>query len=171
MYRASDDSKTPIYTASCQWSGSFTISNPRDDSDTMTCGPDEPPTLQAPLQAAPLADQDPWETRNAWKEVLAALGKGDTHTTIKEKSKLEEAQRAMRKREAAEGTKWEPKFFSSAEDDALFHELAITPGWELQAERTKGVWRFDQEKARKVTKPYHGTLNPFGETVDDERSS
>ncbi|KAK3996554.1 hypothetical protein QBC44DRAFT_402070 [Cladorrhinum sp. PSN332] len=157
----------PFPDSSGQWSGSFTISNPRDDSDTETWGPDSSPPVT--LRAVPLADQDPWETRNAWKEVLAALTKGDIHTTIKEKSKLEEAQRAMRRREAAESTKWEPKFFSSAKDDALFHQLATTPGWKLEADRTKGVWRFGQEKARKAAKPYHGKLTPFGEIADNER--
>ncbi|KAK4203560.1 hypothetical protein QBC40DRAFT_274522 [Triangularia verruculosa] len=167
MYRASDNAKTPIYTASGQWSGSFTISNPTDPSDTETCVPGLSPP--APLQTVPLEDQDPWETRNAWKEVLTALTEGDIQTTIKEKSKLEEAQRAMRRKEAAENTKWEPKFFSSTEDDALFHELAITPDWKLDADRTKGVWRFDQEKARKATKPYRDDLTPFGEVGHNER--
>lgn len=160
IYRASDSLKTPRYTASGQWSGKFTISNPRDRNNTVICVPDFP--RPPPLQAASLADQDPWETRNAWKEVLAAIAKGDIQTIIKEKSKLEEAQRVMRKQEAAEGITWEPKFFSSIQDDPLFHELADGAGWQLQPERTKGVWRFDQEKARNATKPYHGDITPFG---------
>ena len=160
MYRASDSLKTPLYTASGQWNGKFTISNPRDRNDTVVCVPDSPPA--APLQTAPLSDQDPWETRNAWKEVLAGIEKGDIQTIIREKSKLEDAQRAMRKHEAAEGITWQPKFFSSVPDDPLFHQLADAAGWKLQAERTKGVWRFDEEKARNATKPYHGDMTPFG---------
>ncbi len=66
-------------------------------------------------------------------------------------------------KEAAEGVKWEPKIFSSAaDDDPVFCTLAMTTGWQLNAERTKGVWRFDREKAEKATKPYHGDIKPFG---------
>jgi oxysterol-binding protein-related protein 9/10/11 len=161
MYRATDNLKTTIFTASGQWSGEFTIRNSNDDKDVVTCVATSPPA--APLQTSDIAAQDPWETRNAWKDVLLALVQGDMQKIVKEKTKLEEAQRAMRGKEAAEGVKWEPKFFSSTgDDDPVFRKLGTTAGWQLHAERTKGVWRFDREKAEKATKPYHGDLTPFG---------
>jgi oxysterol-binding protein-related protein 9/10/11 len=160
MYRATDYLKSPIYTASGQWSGEFTISNPNYENDVVTCVADSPPAV--PLQIPDVDAQDSWQTRNTWKDVLAALAKGDIQNIVKEKTKLEEAQRAMRKKEAAKGIKWEPKFFSSTEDDPVFRKLAAVTGWQLHAERTKGVWRFDQEKAEKTTKPYHGDITPFG---------
>jgi len=83
------------------------------------------------------------------------LIKGDIRDIVKEKAKLEEAQRGMRKKEAAEGTEWEPKFFSSiGNEDPVFRKHAAVTSWQLHAVRTKGVWRFDQEKAAKATKPY-----------------
>ncbi len=161
MYRATDDLKSTLFTASGQWSGEFTIRNSNDETDIITCATAFSPV--APLQISDITAQDPWETRNAWKDVLAALVQGDMLKIIKEKTKLEEAQRAMRRKEAAEGTKWEPKFFSSTgDDDPVFHKLAATTGWQLHAERTKGVWRFDREKAEKAKKPFHADITPFG---------
>lgn len=160
MYRKEDETQSPIYTASGQWSGEFTICDPSDGTVIETCTPSLPPA--APLHVPDLVDQDPWESRNAWKDVLKALEEGDMQKVIKEKSKLEEAQRAMRKKEAAENIKWEPKFFSSTKDDSLFDRLASGTDWKLQSERTKGVWKFDQEKAKQATKPYYGDLTPFG---------
>jgi oxysterol-binding protein-related protein 9/10/11 len=65
----------------------------------VICAADSLPA--APLQIPDLDAQDPWESRNAWKDVPAALVKGDIPNIVKEKTKLEEAQRAMRKKEAA----------------------------------------------------------------------
>lgn len=159
MYRAKDITKTPIYLATGQWSSEFTIRNANGET-IITCGAKGSPV--AALQIPGLDDQDHWESRNAWKNVLAALRKGDMQSTIREKTKLEEAQRKMRKKEWAEGIQWEPKFFSSTTDDPVFSKLAAVTGWKLQAERTKGVWRFDYAKREKAEKPYHGDITPFG---------
>ncbi|KAK4974736.1 hypothetical protein LTR28_010171 [Elasticomyces elasticus] len=160
MYSATDKKKSPIYLASGQWSGNFTITNATDENDIITCGPGPSPT--APLQIPDIIDQDPWESRNAWKHVLWALRKGDWQSTIREKTKLEEAQRAMRKKELLDGIQWQPKFFSSNKEDPVFSRLAAVTGWKLQAERTKGIWRFNPEQKEKAVKPYHGDVTPFG---------
>ncbi|KIW24689.1 uncharacterized protein PV07_10390 [Cladophialophora immunda] len=159
-YRAADENKTPIYLASGQWSDNFTIRNANDENDVVTCVVD--PSSAAPLQMVDISNQDPWESRNTWKHVIAALKEGDIQKVVREKTKLEEAQRAMRKKESAEGAVWEPKFFSSIQSDPTFERLAATTGWQLHAERTKGIWRFDHEKAGKATKPYRGNYTPFG---------
>ena len=159
IYHREDETKSPFYTASGQWSGEFTI---KDLNNTIieTYIPGSIPP--APLHIADLADQDPWETRNAWKDVLNALDDGDLQRIVNEKSKLEEAQRAIRKKEIVQHIKWEPKFFSSTKEDSLFDKLASATGWQLHSEMTKGVWKFDTEKAEQATKPYHGGLTPFG---------
>ena len=160
MYRTTDKTKSPLHLLSGQWSGKFTITDLNTKEDVVNCVVDASPV--APLQIPNIANQDPWETRRAWKDVLAALRKGNIQTIITQKTKLEDAQRAMRKEEAAKGIKWEPKFFSSKEDDAVFRKLAAVTGWQLYAEKTKGVWRFDEEKAKKATKPYYDGITPFG---------
>ena len=60
--------------------------------------------------------------------------------TVAEKVELEKAQRAMRAKEAAEGTVWEPLFFSQlAGKYDLFDRLAPATGWELHPGQTKGA--------------------------------
>ena len=97
-------------------------------------------------------------------DVIAALKKGDMQATITAKSKLENAQRALRRTEAADGTKWEPLYFSSRRRGGhpVFEALAARQAIKLDPDKTAGVWRFDREKARKVAQPYRGMLTPFG---------
>ena len=161
MFHRGDQKKNPIYTIRGQWSGNFTIHECSVDKDVETWGPDSAP--RAPLELPQPDFQDPWETRRAWKKVIEALQKGDMYNTIAEKSKVEEAQRAMRKKEASEGTKWQPVFFAQKDgEDALFQTLASATNWKLCPERTKGIWKVDRIKAEQFIKPFHGELEPLG---------
>jgi oxysterol-binding protein-related protein 9/10/11 len=161
LYRTEDESKSPIYTASGQWSGKFVFYDSKkgveiDSYDVEAARP-------APISLPDLADQDAFESRKAWKDVIYALRKGDLQGTVNAKSKLENAQRALRRKEVAEGTKWEPLYFSKRRGDhTLFHKLAASQGIPLHADKTFGVWKFDREKARKAKQPYRGMLTPFG---------
>lgn len=162
LYRTADESQNPIYTVAGQWSGKYIFHDAKrgldmDSYDATTARP-------APITIPDLADQDPFESRKAWADVIAALKKGDMHATVTAKSKLENAQRALRRKEAAEGTKWEPLYFSSRRrgEYPAFEALAANKGIKLEADKTGGVWRFDREKARKVAQPYRGMLTPFG---------
>lgn len=83
-------------------------------------------------------------------------------TTVREKSKIEQAQREMRRKEKAKGREWEQVFFSRTEDDALFRTLAGFAKEQLNADMTGGVWRFDEGKARRARVPYHKGLTPTG---------
>lgn len=160
MYHRDDKKKSPIYTVHGQWNGRFTIRDCTSGTDIETCdlGFHEP----APLTIPDVAEQDPWETRRAWNGVIQALERGDMRGTTMEKSKIEEAQRALRKKEAAQGTEWEPLFFSPRGDDPIFDDLASAVGWRIEKEKTKGVWKANREKAENAQKPYHGTLTPLG---------
>ena len=161
LYRTDDESREPIYTVSGQWSGKFVFHNPKKGVDIDTYDVQE--ARPAPINLPDVTDQDPFESRKAWKDVIEALKRGDMQGTINAKSKLENAQRALRRKEAAEGTRWEPVFFSKRKGDySLFSKLSASQGIPLNAEKTKGVWRFDREKARKATQPYHGMVTPFG---------
>jgi len=83
-------------------------------------------------------------------------------TTVREKSKLEQAQREMRRKEKAQGKKWKQLFFSRAEDDPLFERLAGHAKEQLSADMTGGVWRFDEGEARRLRVPYHEGVTPTG---------
>ena len=161
MYRREDKLQNALYTVRGQWNESFVIHDCKNASDIETYASNlsEPALLEIP----DLEKQDPWETRRAWKEVIKALYKGDLQATIAEKSKIEEAQRALRKREASEGVKWKPVFFSPAESEYLtFESLASAVGWNLDQEKTKGVWKVNREKVENAKAPYHGVVTPMG---------
>ena len=65
-----------------------------------------------------------------------------------EKSKIENAQRELRRKEAAEGREWQRRFFiRKGEADPVFEKLVRPiPGERIEAEKTGGVWRFDEGK-------------------------
>ena len=64
-----------------------------------------------------------------------------------EKSKIENAQRELRRKEQSEGREWQRRFFKRfAPPDPLFEKLARhIPGERIEAEKTGGVWRFEEE--------------------------
>lgn len=161
LYRTADRSKKPIYTVSGQWSGKFTFRDEAAGRDIETY--DANATRAAALELPDIEKQDPWESRKAWQKVIEALKKGDVQRTVTEKSKLEEAQRLLRKREASAGIVWQPALFTQKEDGhPVFQKLASSQGIRLQADKTGGIWQFNRSGASSATKPYHGSLTPFG---------
>ena len=65
-----------------------------------------------------------------------------------EKSKIENTQRELRRKEQAEGREWQRRFFKrSSSPDTIFEKLVRPiPGERIEAEKTGGVWRFDESK-------------------------
>lgn len=98
----------------------------------------------------PIAEQDPLESRRAWEKVQAAINKGDLETTSAEKSQIENMQRELRKKEKEEGKEWERRYFSRVEDEPVFAKLAAKQGMLAEADKTNGIWLFDEEKYNKV---------------------
>lgn len=162
MYQRDDESKTPLYIVSGCWSESFTIYDGATGDLIDTWVPeDHPPST---LEEVPVSQQDAWESRCAWKEVIAALKAGDFWRAASEKSKVENAQRSLRKADPDYVSKWEPLFFTASHEPRPdFEALAsAVPGWEIHSSKTKGVWRFDKQKAGYAQRPYHGGLDPIG---------
>ena len=165
LYRVDDPEKRALYTAKGAWNDVFTITDAATDMEIETYNTNAEPG--APLRVAPLQEQDVWESRRAWRGVIDALNRGDMQATSDEKGKIENGQRAMRKREREQGAKgeaegWEATFFRKVEGDAVFDRLAKPVGAVLGKEKTVGVWKFDQDKADRATKPYRGDLTPTG---------
>ena len=65
-----------------------------------------------------------------------------------EKSKIENAQRELRRKEQAESREWQRRFFKKlpGNTDEVFEKLAKPCGERIEAEKTNGVWRFDESK-------------------------
>ena len=160
VYRREDEEKTPLYLIRGQWSGKFTIHDCSTNTIIDTWNSDTAP--KASSKTEDLETQDPWESRRAWKPVNEALEAGDMRKTVTEKSRIEEAQRSMRKKEAEAGTSWSPLFFSQMEGVKYkrFDALASAVGWNLCPEKTNGIWRVDRAKAENPTRPFHGQLRP-----------
>lgn len=159
LYKTGDN-KNSLYEVEGQWNDAFVFRDVQKNEDLEAY--DTHTSKPTPLIVAPLEGQDPWESRRAWSGVIKALRAGDMQGTSAAKSVIEKAQREMRKREEAEGGKWEAKFFTTVDNAPLFERLAVPHGEQLQSDMTDGIWRFDDEKFRKTRVPFHGTLTPWG---------
>lgn len=166
MYRKDDPKKTPLYEVAGQWSEGWTVKDSRTGEVLEKYDVDAVENRPAPMDMEPLEKQDPWESRRAWGGVIDALDRGDFRETVTEKSKLEQAQRRMRAEEKTNGETWEPLLFGSKDgaDHDVFHRLAKGTSWEkqLSSEKTKGVWRVKDEKAKSAQRPFRGELTPLG---------
>lgn len=137
--------KDPLYTVEGQWTDSFTI---KDSHKKVVESYEAKKTPRTPLIIAPLEQQDPLESRRAWKKVADAIIKGDMNTTAGEKSVIENQQRDMRKKEAAEGREWERRYFTRVKHNLAFEKLIKeVPGGSIDEDQTNGIWEFDTKKA------------------------
>lgn len=159
LYRPEDKKrKSPIYEIEGAWNDQFTIRDVESTQDLETYNTNADPPTQ--LQVAPIDEQDPWESRRAWSGVINALEQGNMQTTSDEKAKVEQAQRAMRKTEEANGTSWSTRFFYKASHDEVFERLATEAGDQHKEDAAHGFWKFDLEKLKSAKRPLHGDLLP-----------
>ncbi len=170
--------KNPIFSADGQWSETFTLKEGEGKraKEIATFTPSD--VKLAKLNVAPTEEQDVFESRRAWSNVARSIEKGDMDATSHFKSRIENAQRALRKKEQDEKREWERVFFSQAnpkdELEVTFQNLVkvITnqglSSWEgIAPDKTAGVWRFDDQKADRAKKPFHQEgLLALGENPD-----
>lgn len=148
--------KEILFNATGQWTKAFEIysgSAKHNGSSSLLDSWDPAAASSTKLIVAPIEEQHPLESRRAWFKVAQGIQTGDMDTVGKEKSKIENAQRALRKKEQAEGREWERRYFTSLpEPDAPLNTLASNVGLNENgdAEKTGGLWRFDAAKAEKV---------------------
>jgi hypothetical protein len=160
LYRAGQE-KEPLYTAEGQWTDTFTI---RDGSKKSAAAVDSynakaNPTTQ--LIVAPLDQQGPYESHRAWQHVAAAIRRTDMDTVHIEKSKIENAQRELRKKEQAEGREWQRRFFQRLPGPCpIFEQLARVIGERIESDKTGGVWRFVGDRSEAS-----GSASPAGQAV------
>ncbi|KAF2129612.1 hypothetical protein P153DRAFT_367002 [Dothidotthia symphoricarpi CBS 119687] len=152
-----------IYTAKGAWNGSSTIQDARTGKDVETFDINALPSM--PLEVADLEKQDGWESRKAWKDVIAALRNGDMKTTVNAKSVVERGQREMRKDEKARGETWKSVFFQRVQQDPIFDSLAFHDNNSFTVDRGGGIWKINTDAVENAKKPYHGGLLPTNETA------
>lgn len=158
LYKASEGEKKPLYTVDGQWSDSFTIKDARtkDVIDRWVVSENK----TTPLTLASLEEQDLYESRRAWKDVAANIQKGDMDSVSTHKSRIENAQRELRRVEKSEGREWQRRFFNGVDekhDDPEYQQLAssLDLSSNLDADKTGGIWRFDAQRAANAKPPYH----------------
>jgi len=160
------DDKHPLYSVEGQWNGNFTFSTHEGSAKASKKTGKEIDSYKTqpttPLTLAPIESQDPFESRRAWRKVAASIVKGDMDAVSIHKSKIENAQRELRKKEKEEGRDWEWTFFKamSQDEDPTFCKLVKmisgASAWAgVEADKTAGVWRFDAEKAGAARPPFH----------------
>ncbi|KAI1107621.1 Oxysterol-binding protein [Jackrogersella minutella] len=148
--------KEVIYNCSGQWTKSFDIHTglvKYNSSKTLLESWDPANNPISELIVAPIEEQHPLESRRAWASVAAGIAKGDMDYVGKEKTKIEQAQRAMRKKEQSEGREWDRRYFTAlTETDTMLEKLAphVGLGPTGDADKTGGLWRYDATKAAKV---------------------
>ncbi|KAK0385813.1 hypothetical protein NLU13_6990 [Sarocladium strictum] len=164
LYHKSEPAKT-LYEVSGCWSGTLTFKDSLANTLIESWDPTSPENYPSPMTLKPLPEQDPWESRRAWAAVRKALQDNDFRAVVREKSKVEQAQRDMRASERQRGKKWKPLLFKSMKGQEYEEFWRLTEGfddWRLCDERTLGVWRVDEEKLRGVERPFRRELTPDG---------
>lgn len=157
VYEDGKDSDV-LYTADGHWTGQFEFKDGKGKKTVDSWDSGKEKTTK--FSIADLDKQDPLESRRAWKKVADALNKGDNNTASQEKSRIENSQRELRKKEQAENREWERIFFTRTEADKKLSELCSKVGINVDADKTNGVWRFDGQKAKEAKSPYREGVMP-----------
>lgn len=164
VYHMSDPEKSCRYIVAGVWSKEWEVKDAGTGEVLEKYTVDAVQNRPAPMDMASVDEQDPWESRRAWKDVFAHLQDGEYLGASAAKHQVEEAQRQMRQQEKESGASWQPLFFKSIAGDqhAIFHRLTEGTNHCLSESQTKGVWRFDESSLVGLEKPYRGGLTPMG---------
>lgn len=141
----SDAPSQAIYTAKGTWKPeNYTVYDGATGAVLEVVKLEEESVQLARINVKTLAEQDPLETRRAWGPLAEAIRAGDFAKATAEKGKIEEAQRAARKRELEEGKVWQARYFQPG-DAGLAEKLLARVGSKLREDETKGAWRWRGE--------------------------
>lgn len=105
-----DAPKETLYSIKGQWSEESKV---RDERTSVERPFLDARTIKTPaLSVKPEAEQHELESRRAWAKVADAIRAGDYDAIHREKSKIENDQRQLRKDEAEAGTAWKQRWFA-----------------------------------------------------------
>lgn len=151
-----------IYTLDGSWVDSYIIKDSKGKTiETYIVDAER----SVPLSIEDEAEQDPWESRRAWKGVREAIKKNDMKATGDAKSLIEEGQRQLRNQEQARGQKWQPVFFRQQKEESAMQKLIAMAKHNFGIDQAGGIWRVDKEAVVNARKPYHGDLVPSGRST------
>ncbi|QIW94821.1 hypothetical protein AMS68_000339 [Peltaster fructicola] len=131
VYKGHKAGGDPLYTVEGGWAHSFTFKDRAgkeiDTYDVATA----PATA---CRTLPIEEQDPWESQRAWKDVIDGIHAGDMRKVSESKTKLENAQRAMRKKPELSEDAWQPLFFTKTDSHPIAQRLHDAVGQNLNIE-------------------------------------
>ncbi|KAI1398828.1 Oxysterol-binding protein [Hypoxylon fuscum] len=161
-----------LFEVDGQWNGLLTIVNGLNGKEIESFDVDDEPVAE--IRTNRVDEQNPWESRRAWRKVVEGITIGDMHVVGDEKKKIEDAQREMRATEEKAGIEWPRLFFHNLDDDSQeFTLLAKTITDEavrdLNPEQTAGVWKFIGVGAAEALLSdgvYHTSLEPTGQITN-----
>lgn len=160
IYRQEDkERRDTIFTIEGSWAESFTVKD-ADGKEIDTCDVASTPATE--FHTLPIYKQDPWESHKAWAKVIESIHSGDMQGVANNKTRLEDAQRELRKNPQTSEDAWEPLFFRKESGSPVAEKLLAVIGETLDTAATCGNWCFDSERASKLQRPWRGGLIPFG---------
>ncbi|KAF5615862.1 oxysterol-binding protein [Fusarium sp. NRRL 25303] len=151
--------ETHLYEISGVWSESWVIKDGKTGEILEIYQVDAPENGPAQMELEPIENQDPWESRRAWKDTIEQLQAGNLRAAAAAKHEVEAAQRLLREQEKDRGEEWRPLLFQShpGASHQVFQDLTRGTQWTLSDIRTKGVWRLDNNLLAGLQKPYRPT--------------
>ncbi|KAH6985550.1 hypothetical protein EDB80DRAFT_822464, partial [Ilyonectria destructans] len=151
-----DNPKKSCYELRGVWSEEWRIIDGKTGELLKTYDVNAVENTPAQIDIAPVEEQDPWESRRAWRDVVSAIEEGNYRAASIAKHKVEEAQRKRRSDEKKRGETWKPLFFRSIPGDEheVFHRVAEGTSWQLLDAETKGVWRIDDKQLESLERPF-----------------
>ncbi|KNG47026.1 oxysterol-binding protein [Stemphylium lycopersici] len=153
-----DKPSDTIYTIEGTWNSTFVIKDARSGKEIETF--DVRTIKHKPMTVPELSEQDPWESRRAWHDVISALHKSDMKGVTTAKAEIENGQRQMRSEEQAKGESFKHVFFNRVDRDPVFDKLVQHDHHGYTVDPEGGIWKVDQEAAEKTSRPFHGNLTP-----------
>lgn len=111
---ASAHKDNALYTIQGQWSGASTIYRGASKADGILFYDAQAKSPER-LVVKPVEQQHDLESRKAWAPVAEAIKKGNYDLISREKSKIENAQRELRKKERDLGAKWPVRWFDQVD--------------------------------------------------------
>lgn len=172
LYHEDEGEKHALYTIHGCWNTEFTIRDERTGRDIEIFNVTKMLTELPKMHVAPIEEQDPWESRRAWHDTVAAINAGEMKSVTEAKSDVEQGQREMRKDEHKNGVKWTPLFYSNSDRHDVVQQLMTKlPGSDFTKikESTNGIWLFNAEAYKNAQQPYHPDLNPNNLREGEER--
>ncbi|KAJ2669030.1 Oxysterol-binding protein 4 [Coemansia spiralis] len=114
VYAPNASSQDTIFTIKGKWVAESQITNVKTGEQEVFFDVNAQPS--ADISIKPVDEQSPLESRRVWQSVSEALTRADYDTASKEKTAIEEEQRALRKGRAEANVMWKPSMFVWIED-------------------------------------------------------